>query len=64
MLKFAVFHRDGLKSPQKNGERTGSPATTGVWPGAWSLGPAGLRAVLSSAINVEGYHSRKATKDA
>jgi putative transposase len=37
----------------KNGERAGSPAASEVWPRAWSLGAAGLHAVLGSAINVE-----------
>ena len=36
----------------KNGERAGSPAASGVWPGAWPLGAAGLHAVLSRAIGV------------
>jgi hypothetical protein len=29
-------------------ERAGSPAASGVWPGAWPLGAAGLHAVLSA----------------
>jgi putative transposase len=37
----------------KNGERAGSPAATCVWPGAWSLGTAGLHAVLGGAIGAE-----------
>ena len=32
--------------------RAGSPAASGVWPGAWPLGAAGLHAVLSGAIGV------------
>jgi putative transposase len=35
----------------KNGERAGSPAASGVWPRAWSLGAAGLHAVLGGAID-------------
>ena len=37
----------------KNGERAGSPAASCVWPGARSLGAAGLHAVLGGAICVE-----------
>ena len=38
---------------RQTGERAGSPAVSCVWPGAWSLGAAGLHAVLGGAIDVE-----------
>jgi putative transposase len=34
----------------KNGERAGPSAASGLCPGAWSLGAAGLHAVFSGAI--------------
>jgi len=51
-----------MKLPQKTGERAGSPATSCVRSGAWSLG-AGLH-LFSVARSALSYQARKAAKDA
>ena len=67
-LKKLVAERDleievMKESLQKNGERAGPPATSGVCPRAWGLGAAGLHAALSGAVGV-GLSIGKAAKDA